>query len=65
MRAEFPAQRLVQQMRRRVMRADAATPRVIDGGDDGVIDVDRAALDHSEMDEQIAQFLLRVGDANA
>ena len=63
-RAEFAAQRLVQQMRRRVVRADRAAPVVIDRGDHGGVHAGRSGLDAAEVDEQIAQLLLRVGDAD-
>ena len=63
-RAEFTAQYLVQQMRGGVMRANAGAARVIDGGDNGVVDPDGAAFDDAEMHEQIAQFLLGIGDAD-
>ena len=47
------------------MRADASPARVIDRRDYRVVDPDRAGFDNAQMDEQIAQFLLRIGDADA
>ncbi len=62
MGAELAPQRLMQQMRGGVMRADRATPRVIDRGDDGDAGRRDAGLDAAEMHEQVAQLLLRIGD---
>ena len=63
--AEHLAQRLVQQMGRRMVGADGAAPRVIDLEQQRGADLERALLDRAEMDEQVAGLLLRVGDAEA
>ena len=65
MRAQPPAQRLVQQMRRRVVRADRGAARVVHLGQHGHADARLARLDAAEMHEQIAQLLLRVGHRDA
>ena len=61
--AEHLPQRLMQQMRRRVMRADRRTARVIDFELQRGADLQRALLHRAEMHEEIAGLLLRVGDA--
>ena len=61
--AEHLAQRLMQQMRRRVMRADRRAPGVIDLELQRRADLQRALLHRAEMHEEIAGPLLRVGDA--
>ena len=45
--AEFAPQRLMQQMRRGVMRADRRAPRMIDRGDDRGVDACHTGLDHA------------------
>ena len=61
--AEHLAQRLVQQMRRRVMGADRRAPRMIDLELQRRAELQRALLHRAEMHEEIAGLLLRVGDA--
>ena len=56
MRAEALAQRLVQQVRGAVVRADRGAAGVIDLGDHRGADVRGAGLDAAEMHEQVAQF---------
>ncbi len=62
-RAEHLAQGLVQEMRRRVVGARRRAARVIDLKLDGVAGLEAALLDPADVHEQIAQLLLRVGDA--
>ncbi len=64
-RAEALAQRLVQQVRGAVVRADGGAAGMIDLGDDRRADLRGAGLDAAEMDEQVAELLLRVGDRDA
>ena len=52
--AEHLAQRLVQQMRRRMVCADRAAPRVIDLETSAAPTLERALLDRAEMHEQVA-----------
>ena len=61
-RAEMAAQRLVQQMRRRMMRAQLGAADRIDGHDDVVADLDLALVDLGVMGVQAAHHLLHVGD---
>ena len=61
--AEHLPQRLVQQMRRRVMGADRGAPRVIDFELQRGAELQRALLHRAEMHEEIAGLLLRIGDA--
>ena len=60
--AEMAAQRGVQQVGGGVGAADAVAARGVDLQLDGVADRERAALERADMDEQVAQPLLRVGD---
>ena len=62
MRAEMAAQRLVQQMGRRMMRAQLGAADRIDGHDHVVADLDLALLDLGVMGMQVAHHLLHVGD---
>ena len=61
-RAEMAAQRLVQQMRRRMMRAQLGAADRIDRHDDVVADLDLALVDRGVMGMQVAHHLLHVGD---
>ncbi len=61
--AEHLAQRLVDEMRRRVMRADRGTPAVIDLELQRGAELQLAALHRADVNEEIAELLLRVGDA--
>ncbi len=61
--AEHLPQRLVQQMRRRVIGADRCAPCVIDLERQRHARLQRALLDRAEMHEEIAGLLLRIGDA--
>ena len=61
--AEHLAQRLVQQVRRRVVGARRRAARMIDLELDGLAGLEAALLDLAEVHEQIAELLLRVGDA--
>ena len=61
--AEHLPQRLVQQMRRRVMRADGGTAFVIHFELQRGADFQRPLLHRAEMHEEIAGLLLRIGDA--
>ena len=61
--AEHEAQRLVQQMGRRMVGADRAAPGAIDFELQRQAGLERALLHRAEMDEQIARLLLGVGDA--
>ncbi|EGO96301.1 hypothetical protein APM_0875 [Acidiphilium sp. PM] len=63
-RAEGAAQRLVQQVGRRMVGADGAAAGVIDLGMDGIAGGDLAFLDRAVMDEEIAGLFLGVGDAD-
>ena len=63
--AEHLAQRLVQQMRGRVILPDGAAPRVVDLELERRAELDRALLDPAEMHEQIPGALLRIGDGEA
>ena len=63
--AEHLAQRLVQQMRRRMVRADGAAARMIDLERERRADLERALLDRAGMHEHVAGLLLGVGDAEA
>ena len=67
MGAELAPQRFMQQMRGAVMGADFAAAGMIDLGDDGGAHCRRSRVDMADMDEQIAEFFLRVsnGDAQA
>ena len=62
-RAQHLAQRLVQQVGGGVVGARGRAARVIDDQLDGVARLERALLDRADMHEQVAQLLLRVGDA--
>ena len=53
--AEPAAQRLMQQMGGGVVGADGAAAGVVDLELDRVADLQRAALDRAEMDEQVAE----------
>ena len=61
--AEHLPQRLVHQMRRRVMGADRGAACVIDLELQRGAELQRALLHRAEMDEEIAGLLLRIGDA--
>jgi len=63
--AEHLAQRLVQQMRRRMVGADFAAPRMVDVEHQRRAGLEPARLDRDHVDEQVAGPLLRVGDAHA
>src|SRR5499433_328514 len=63
--AEHLAQRLVQNMRRRMISPDGATAGTIDFQREGGADLERALLDRSGMDEHVARLLLGVGDGKA
>ena len=63
--AEHLAQRLVQQVGRRMMLADGAAARMIDLERERRADLERALLDRAGMHEQVARLLLGVGDAKA
>ena len=63
--AEHLAQRLVQQMRRRMVAADGAAARVIDLERKRGAGLQRALLHRADVHEQVAGLLLRVGDAEA
>ncbi len=56
------AERLVQEMGRRMVRAGCRAPRVVDLKLDGVADIERSLLDHALMEEETVQLLLRVLD---
>ena len=63
--AEHLAQRLVQQMRRRMVAPDRAAAGVIDLERQRLADLERALLDRAVMHEQVAGLLLRVGHREA
>ncbi len=63
MRTQPPAQRLVQQMRRRMVRADRGAPRVVHLRQHRHAHACLTCLDAAEMHEQIAQLPLRIGYA--
>ena len=65
--AEHLAQRLMQQMRRRVVGADRRAARVIDGERERLANLQRPLFHLADVDEQVAGFLLRIGygEANA
>src|SRR5580658_6583991 len=65
MGAELPPQRLMQQMRRGMVRPDPGPPRMIDSSHDSSIDPDDAGLDHAQMHEYVRKFLLRIGHPDA
>ena len=65
MRSQPLAQRLVQQMRRRVVRADARAARMVHLGQHRCADMRLARFDAADMHKQIAELLLRVGDRDA
>ena len=60
--AQHLAERLVQEMGRRMVRAGRRAPRMIDLELDGVADMQRSLLDHAVMEEEAVQLLLRVLD---
>src|SRR5690242_1318340 len=62
MLAQAAAQRLMDEMRHRVVAAEAVAPIVIDAQLDGVADLERAVGDGAEMDEELARLLHRVAD---
>ena len=61
--AQHLPQRLVQQMRRRVIGADRRAPRVIDLQQQRGAGLQGALLDGAEMHKEIAGLLLGIGDA--
>ena len=61
--AEHLAQRLVQQMRRGMVGADRRAALMIDVEFDGIARLERSRFDLADVDEEVAEFLLRVGDA--
>ena len=61
--AEHLAQRLVQQMRRRVVLADARAPRVVDLERQGGTGLEDALLDSPDVGEHVAGLLQGVGNA--
>ncbi|MGY4377625.1 hypothetical protein ACVWZ3_005264 [Bradyrhizobium sp. i1.3.6] len=61
--AEHLAQRLVDEMRCRMVRADRGTPAVIDLELQRGAELQLAALHGADVNEEIAELLLRVGDA--
>ena len=63
LRPEHLTQRLMQQMRRRVMGPDRGPARVIDFELQRGADLQRALLHRADMHEKIARLLLHVGDA--
>ncbi len=63
--AEAAAQGLVQQMRRRVVGADVGAPDMIHFGQHRRTGRDLAFGYAADMDEQVAQLLLRIGDVDA
>ena len=63
MRAEHLAQRLVDQVRRRVIGANGRAARVVDDHVDSVAGLEVSGLHGTDVHEQIAELLLRVGDA--
>ena len=62
--AEHLAQRLVQQMGRRVVGADGRAALVIDDQLQRLVELQRAVLHRDVMDEEIAELLLGAGDAH-
>src|SRR3954462_9818084 len=62
--AEHLAQRLVDEMRGRVMRADRKAPAVIHFELQRSAKLQLAALDRADVNEEIAELLLGVGDAD-
>ncbi len=60
--AEPMAQRLMQQMRHRMVGAQPAAPLAIDAQLDGIADPQRAVPDAADMDKQIAGLAQRVFD---
>ena len=65
MRPQHLAERFVQEMRRRMMRARRRAARVIDVERDLLAQFQRAGLDHALMQKQAVQLLLRVLDGEA
>src|SRR4029078_2217988 len=65
MRAQHLAQRLVQEMRRRMMRTGGRGASMIDRERDLLTQLQRARLDHAVVQEQAVQLLLRVLDGEA
>ena len=63
--AQHLAQRLVQQMGRRMVGADRAAARMVDFEGQRKARLERAFLDHAGMDEEVAALLLGIGDAEA
>ena len=59
--AEHVAQRLVQNMRRRMIGAHGVAARVIDVELEREAGDERALLDDALVDEEVAELLLRVG----
>src|SRR5579862_8253155 len=60
MLAEAPAQRLMQEMRHRVIGAQLRPALIINAQLDDVADLQRAMRDRAEMDEELARALLRI-----
>ena len=56
MRPQLPPQRLMQQMRRRVVRSDRAAPTMVHGGNHSHTWPNDAGVNAAEMDEQVAQL---------
>ena len=62
MRAQHLAQRLMQQMRRRMIRPQAGARRVVDLEFDGIAGLQLALDDLAVVNEQALALLARVGD---
>ena len=62
--AEHLAQRLVQEVRRRVVGADGRAAVVVDGKFERLAELQRAVLDGDVVHEEVAELLLGVGDAH-
>ena len=60
--AEHQAQRLVNEVRRRVVGAGRSAPAMVDFEFDRIAGLERPFDDLADMDEDVAQTLLRVGD---